>query len=73
MSTISSFRSIENKHDVYRGKDCMKEFCEFLRVHAIKIINLKQTKKNYYQKSSKNRMKMQKFVIFVEKNLKISI
>ena len=26
MSTISSFRSIENKHDVYRGKDCMKKF-----------------------------------------------
>ena len=24
MSTISSFRSIENKHDVYRGKVCMK-------------------------------------------------
>ena len=23
MSTISSFRSIENNHDVYRGKDCM--------------------------------------------------
>ena len=29
MSTISSFRSIENKHDVYRGEDCMKMFCEF--------------------------------------------
>ena len=28
MSTISSFRSIENKHDVYRGKDCMEKFCE---------------------------------------------
>ena len=26
MSTISSFKSIENKHDVYRGKDCMKIF-----------------------------------------------
>ena len=26
MSTISSFRSIENKHGVYRGKDCMKNF-----------------------------------------------
>ena len=25
MSTISSFKSIENKHDVYRGKDCMKK------------------------------------------------
>ena len=24
MSTIPSFRSIENKHDVYRGNDCMK-------------------------------------------------
>ena len=40
MSTISSFRSIEKKHDVYRVKDCMKKFCEFLREHAIKIINL---------------------------------
>ena len=29
MSTISSFRSIENKHDVYRAEDCMKMFCEF--------------------------------------------
>ena len=27
MVTTSSFRSIENKHDVYRGKYCMKEFC----------------------------------------------
>ena len=26
MSTISSFRNIENKHDVYRGKNCMKNF-----------------------------------------------
>ena len=26
MSTMPSFRSIENKHDVYRGKDCMKSF-----------------------------------------------
>ena len=39
MSTISSFRSIENKHDVYRGKDCMKKFSESLREHAMKIIN----------------------------------
>ena len=39
MSTISSFRSIENKHEVYRGKVCMKKFCEFLWEHAIKIID----------------------------------
>ena len=28
MSAIFSFRSIENKHDIYRGKYCMKKFCE---------------------------------------------
>ena len=27
MFTISSLKSIENKHDVYRGKDYMKIFC----------------------------------------------
>ena len=30
MSTISSFKSVENKHDAYRGEDCMKKFCESL-------------------------------------------
>ena len=44
MSTLSSFRSIENKYDVYRGKDCMKKFCEFLREHAMKIINFEKQK-----------------------------
>ena len=42
MPTISSFISIENKHDVYRGKDCMKRFCEFLREHTLNIINFKK-------------------------------
>ena len=26
MSAILSFKDVENKHDVYRGKDCMKKF-----------------------------------------------
>ena len=30
-STICSFRSVQNNHDVYRDKDCLKRFCEFLR------------------------------------------
>ena len=34
---ISSFKSIENKHDVYRGKDCMKKFCESLREQTMEI------------------------------------
>ena len=45
MSTISSFRSIENKHDVYRVNYCMKKFCEPLREHGMKIINSKKKNK----------------------------
>ena len=44
MSTISSFRSIENKHGVYRGKNCMKKLCEYLREHIMKIINFEKRK-----------------------------
>ena len=39
MSTLSLFKSIENKHDVYGGKDCMKKCCESLKEHPMKIIN----------------------------------
>ena len=46
MTTISSFKSIKNKDDVYRSKDCMKEFFEFLRKHAMKIINFKTKMKS---------------------------
>ena len=41
MSAISSLKSIENKHDVYTGKDSMKKFCESLKEHAMKVINFK--------------------------------
>ena len=44
MSMIWAFHNIENKDDVYRGKDCMKKFCESLKEHAIKIINFEKTK-----------------------------
>ena len=41
MSTISSFKSIKNKHDLYRGNNCMKTFSESLRDHTMKMINFK--------------------------------
>ena len=44
MSTKSSFKDIENKHNAYRGKDCIKKFYEYLRELAIKIINFKSKK-----------------------------
>ena len=46
-STILSFKSIENKHDVYRGKDCLKKFCESVGEHIMEIINFKKKKKSY--------------------------
>ena len=42
MSTISSFKSTEDKPDVYTDKDCMKRFCESLKEQAMKIIKEKE-------------------------------
>ena len=52
MYTICSFKNMENKHDVYRSKDCMKTFCE----HAMEIINFKKLilLPNEQHKSDKN-------------------
>ena len=46
MSTIPSFKGIENKCNVCRGKDCMKKFFEFLREHAMEIIIINFKRKN---------------------------
>ena len=35
---------MQDKYDIYRGKDWMKKFFESLRVHAMKIINFKKKK-----------------------------
>ena len=34
MSTIWGFDHIKNKHTFYRGKGCMKRFCQSLREHS---------------------------------------
>ena len=44
MSTIWAFYHIENKHNLYRGKDCTKRFCESLREHAKNIIDFEKKK-----------------------------
>ena len=44
MSAVWVFDNIENKDDVYRGKNCMKKFCKSLREHTIKIINFEKKK-----------------------------
>ena len=53
MSAISSFRKIENKYDVCRGKDCMKKFFKALRENAMKIITFVKKKVKLLTKEEK--------------------
>ena len=61
MSVILSFKSIDNKHDVYIGKDCMKKFCESLKEHAMEIINFKKQKMKLLTKEQQESYKNAKF------------
>ena len=47
---MNIFKSIENQHDVFIGKDCMKKFCECLSEHEMEIINLKKKKNKVINK-----------------------
>ena len=40
--THSQFDATKNKHDYYRGKDCMKKISNDLKKHATKIIMKKK-------------------------------
>ena len=42
LNLVSSFDSKENKHNVYRGRDCIKRFCSDLKELATKIINYEE-------------------------------
>ena len=71
MSTISSFKNIQNRHDVYRGKDCIKKFWKSLREHALEIINFKKKKMKLLGKEQQESYENGK--TFVKKNLKINM
>ena len=44
MPTVWAFDNIENKHTLYRGKDCMKKFCTSLKKHATNVIKFEKNK-----------------------------
>ena len=46
-------RSTEIKQDVYRGKDCLKMFCEYLREYEMKVDNFKKRKTEILTKEQK--------------------
>ena len=71
MSTISLFRTIENKRDVYRSKDCMRKFCEFIREYPIKTINFKKKKMKLLIKEQQESFENSKICYICKENLKI--
>ena len=71
MSTISSFKGIENNHYVYRGKDCMKKFCEFLRQHAMKITNFEKKKMKLLTKEHQESYENVKIWYICKQNWKV--
>ena len=73
ISTISSFRKIENKHDVYRDEDCMKKFSELLREYVMEKINFKKEKMNLLTKEQQESYQTAKICYICQENLEISI
>ena len=67
MSAIWGFDHIENKHILYCGKDCIKKFCTSLREHTKNIIDFEKKKMLPLTKEELKLYKIQKNVIFVEK------
>ena len=73
MSTMSSFRSIENKPDVYRGKDFMKKFLEFLREQEMKTIIFEKEKRKSLTKEQQKSYDNGKICYICKRNLKINV
>ena len=66
MSTIWRYH-IEDKLILYCGKDCKKKFFTSLREHAKIIIDFEKKKMLPLTKEELKLYKIQKYVIFVEK------
>ena len=73
MSMVSSFRSIENKHHVYIGKDCMKHFCELLRKHVMKITNFEKKIMKLLTKEQQKSYENAKICYICKKKYKMNI
>ena len=65
--THCSFDTTKNKLDYYRGKNCMKNFCQDLREHATKIINYEKKEMIPLTKEEKNMHNEQKVYCICKK------
>ena len=64
---------MKNKHNVYRSKDYMKKFCEFLREHAMKRINFKKKTMKLLTKEQQESYENAKICYICTEKLKITI
>ena len=69
----SSFDTIENKLDYYRGEDCMKKFCKDLKEHASRIINYEKREMIPLTKEEKKMHCRQKKCYICKKDLVLMI
>ena len=67
--TNCSFDAAKNKHDSYRGKDCMEKFCKDLREYAMKIINCEEKEMMALTDKENKSYKKQKVCYICKKNL----
>ena len=44
VSIIYVFETIENRHNLYRGEDCIKKICSSLREHAANATKFERKK-----------------------------
>ena len=58
MSTIWTFKHIENRHSLYRGEGCMKKFCKSLRENTKNIIDFEKKKMLPLTKEEINHIKI---------------
>ena len=52
---------------IYRGKNCMKNFCESLREQAMKIINLTMKKKKFIKNRAAGIIQKCRILLYVQR------
>ena len=73
MFTVSLFRSRENRYDVYRVKDCIIKFCEFIREHVMKKNYFKKEEMKLLTKDQQESYEHVNICCICKENLKINI
>ena len=73
MLTNCLFNTTKYKLDYYRGKNCMKNFCQNLKEHATKIIDYRKKDMIPLTMKKKNYIVSKKYVIYAKKDLILMI